>query len=63
MSPRIARCAFRGDLLANALNIVIGIKQPDRGVNVVKINDQLTEDRAGVRELAGDLRPLLDKTG
>jgi|HubBroStandDraft_6_1064221.scaffolds.fasta_scaffold2414338_1 hypothetical protein len=36
---------------------------PDRGVNVVKIYDQLPQRRAGVRDLAGDFRPFLDKPG
>jgi len=57
---RIAQGVECCPLLPNALNVVVGIKQPDRRVNVVKVDDQLTENRAGMRDLAGDLRPLLD---
>jgi hypothetical protein len=39
MSPRIARCSPR-DLLPDTRNVVIGIEKPNRGVDMVEIDDQ-----------------------
>jgi hypothetical protein len=55
-----AHRAMRGcrDLLADALNVVIGVEQPNRGVDVIQVDDQLSQPCAGVRDFAGDLSTL-----
>ena len=39
------------NLLANAFDIVGRIENPDRGVNVIKVDDQLSQGGAGMRDL------------
>jgi hypothetical protein len=49
------------DLLADALDIVARIENPDRGVDMIEIDDQLPQRSAGVRNLTGDFGTLLDQ--
>jgi hypothetical protein len=51
------------DLLTDALDIVARIKNADRGVDVVQIDDELPQRGAGMGNLAGDLGALLGQPG
>jgi hypothetical protein len=50
-------------LLADALNVVARIEDADCRINVVKVDDQLPQYSARMRNLPGDLRALLDEGG
>jgi len=44
--------------LGEPLNVVARIEYPNRRVYMVQVDDQLPQHGAGMRDLAGDLRPL-----
>ena len=49
------------NLLPDARNVVVRIKEPDRRIDVIQVDDQVPQSRACMRDLAGDLRSLLDE--
>ena len=56
-------CVARWDRLwANFLQVDVGSEEPDGGIHVVDIDDQLPDGRLGMLKLTGNLCPLSDQT-